>query len=134
MSTSLQVLAHRGLLDGPDHARENVLPALRAAAEAGFGLEFDVRQDADGQLVLSHDPAAWAPERDAVAFLADPPGDAIHAFNVKDPAAVAPALDAIDAAGTLARFFFFDFELACATPGDAAALAAAVTARGGAVA
>ena len=37
MSDPVQVLAHRGLLDGPDHARENALPALREAAARGFG-------------------------------------------------------------------------------------------------
>jgi glycerophosphoryl diester phosphodiesterase len=134
MSFPAQVLAHRGLLDGPDHARENALPALREAAARGFGSEFDVRRDGDGRLVLTHDPAAWAPEHDASAFLADPPGDALHAFNVKDAGATRAALDAIAAAGTIGRFFFFDFELACPDAGEADALRAEVAARGGAVA
>jgi glycerophosphoryl diester phosphodiesterase len=134
MSFPAQVLAHRGLLDGPDHARENALPTLREAAARGFGSEFDVRCDAGDRLVLTHDPAAWAPEHDALAFLADPPGDALHAFNVKDAAATRAALDAIVAAGTLHRFFFFDFELACPDAGDADALRAEVAAHGGAVA
>ncbi|MCW2994085.1 MAG: Glycerophosphoryl diester phosphodiesterase [Conexibacter sp.] len=132
--TSLQVLAHRGLLDGPDPARENLLTALSAAAAAGFGSELDVREDA-GALVLSHDPAPWAPDRDATAFLSDPPGDdLLHAFNVKDPGAVLPAVDVLAAAGALHRVFFFDVELACPDLEEAAALAAAVAARGGAVA
>jgi glycerophosphoryl diester phosphodiesterase len=134
MSDPVQVLAHRGLLDGPDHARENALPALREAAARGFGSEFDVRRDGDGRLVLTHDPADWAPEHDALAFLADPPGDAVHAFNVKDAAATRAALDAIADAGTIGRFFFFDFELACPDAGEADALRAEVAARGGAVA
>jgi glycerophosphoryl diester phosphodiesterase len=134
MSVPVQVLAHRGLLDGPDHARENALPALREAAARGFASEFDVRADADGRLVLTHDPADWAPEHDALAFLAEPPGDALHAFNVKDADATRAALDAIAAAGTWDRFFFFDFELACPDGAAADALRAEVAARGGAVA
>jgi glycerophosphoryl diester phosphodiesterase len=134
MSVPVQVLAHRGLLDGPDHARENALPALREAAARGFASEFDVRLDDDGRLVLTHDPAAWAPEHDARAFLADPPGDALHAFNVKDAAATRAALDVIAQAGTIGRFFFFDFELACPDAARADALRGEVAGRGGAVA
>jgi glycerophosphoryl diester phosphodiesterase len=122
------------MLDGRDPARENLLATLHAAARAGYGLEFDVRRDAAGRLVLAHDPAEWSADRDAEALLVDPPGDALHALNVKDPAAVLPALDALERAGTLHRFFFFDFELACADAAQAAALSAAVAARGGAVA
>jgi glycerophosphoryl diester phosphodiesterase len=133
-STPLRVLAHRGVLDGRDPARENLLETLRAAARAGYGLEFDVRRDAAGRLVLAHDPAEWSADRDAEALLEDPPGDALHALNVKDPAAVLPALDVLERAGTAHRFFFFDFELACADAAQAAALSAAVAARGAAVA
>jgi glycerophosphoryl diester phosphodiesterase len=128
----LQVLAHRGLTAGPDRARENALPALAEAAAHGFASEFDVRTGADGRLVLTHDPAPWAPAHDAARFLADPPGDGLHAFNVKERAALLDALDMIEDAGTMARFFFFDFELAC--PDEAPALRAHVAARGGAVA
>jgi glycerophosphoryl diester phosphodiesterase len=122
------------MLDGCDPARENRLDTLRAAAEAGYGLEFDVRQDRAGRLVLAHDPVEWSADRDAVALLADPPGDALHALNVKDPAAVLPALEVLERARTLHRFFFFDFELACSDAEEAMASAAAVRARGGAVA
>lgn len=128
------VLAHRGLLDGPDAVRENTLGALRAAAaEHGHGLEFDVRADGD-RLVLSHDPARWSPVLDATALLADPPGDALHALNVKEPAAMPAILDVLERAGTLDRFFLFDFELACATRDEAAALSAACAERGATVA
>jgi glycerophosphoryl diester phosphodiesterase len=129
-----RVLAHRGLLDGRDPERENLLPTLRGAAETGYGLEFDVRADAEGRLVLSHDPADWSSDRDANDLLANPPGDALHALNVKDPAAVPQILDAIEAAGTGERFFLFDLELACATPAAADELAELAKARGARVA
>ena len=46
--------AHRGLYD--DNARpENSLAAFRAAAEAGYGVELDVRLTRDGVPVISHD-------------------------------------------------------------------------------
>jgi glycerophosphoryl diester phosphodiesterase len=47
------VYAHRGL-----HSREipeNTLAAFRAAAERGYGIETDLRTDADGRIVLFHD-------------------------------------------------------------------------------
>ena len=45
--------AHRGLHDA---ARpENSMSAFRAAVEAGYGIELDVRLSADGELVVFHD-------------------------------------------------------------------------------
>lgn len=46
--------AHRGL-HGKGRA-ENSLSAFRAAVEAGFGIELDVRVSADGEVVVVHDP------------------------------------------------------------------------------
>lgn len=47
------VYAHRGL-HGRD-APENTLAALCAAAAQGYGIETDLRTDADGRLLLFHD-------------------------------------------------------------------------------
>lgn len=47
------ILAHRGYWTDPKN--KNTLSALRAALEAGFGIETDIR-DALGQLIISHDP------------------------------------------------------------------------------
>lgn len=47
------VYAHRGL-----HTRdvpENTMAAFQAAAERGYGIETDLRTDADGRIVLFHD-------------------------------------------------------------------------------
>lgn len=50
------VVAHRG---ASAHVPENTLRAFEAAVEAGVDVvEFDVRQSADGELVVIHDPIA----------------------------------------------------------------------------
>ena len=46
--------AHRGLYNDTDRP-ENSLAAFRAAAEAGYGVELDVRLTRDGVPVISHD-------------------------------------------------------------------------------
>ncbi|MBO7364746.1 MAG: glycerophosphodiester phosphodiesterase, partial [Lachnospiraceae bacterium] len=47
--------AHRGL-HTPDHSvPENSLPAFRAAAECGYGVELDVQLTKDGRVVVFHD-------------------------------------------------------------------------------
>lgn len=48
--------AHRGLWT-PDGPPENSIPAFRAAAEAGCGIELDVQLSKDGVPVVFHDPA-----------------------------------------------------------------------------
>lgn len=45
--------AHRGLHD--DKKSENSLSAFKAAKDAGFGIELDVRLSKDGELVVFHD-------------------------------------------------------------------------------
>lgn len=45
--------AHRGLHD--DKRAENSMSAFRAAVDAGFGIELDVRLSSDGVLVVYHD-------------------------------------------------------------------------------
>ena len=51
-----QVYAHRGLHTA---LRENTVDAFRAAVDLGVdGVEFDVRETADGVLVVHHDPVA----------------------------------------------------------------------------
>lgn len=46
--------AHRGLHG--DGRAENSMSAFRAAVEAGYGIELDVRLSSDGELVVFHDP------------------------------------------------------------------------------
>ena len=45
--------AHRGLWS--EKAPENSVPAFRAAAAAGLGVELDVRMTRDGELIVFHD-------------------------------------------------------------------------------
>lgn len=52
-----QNLAHRGLHNMEKRVPENSLAAFRAAAQAGYGVELDVRLTKDGQVVVSHDDA-----------------------------------------------------------------------------
>ncbi len=49
------VYAHRGLWTH-DGLTENSFEALLAAADAGLGIEFDVRPSADGVPIIFHDP------------------------------------------------------------------------------
>ena len=47
--------AHRGLYDNNGPCPENSLAAFRAAKEAGYSVEFDVRYTADRHVVVFHD-------------------------------------------------------------------------------
>jgi glycerophosphoryl diester phosphodiesterase len=48
-------IAHRGLHDASRGRIENTLGAARAAVDAGFAIECDVRLSADGEAVVFHD-------------------------------------------------------------------------------
>ena len=52
-SVTPAIIAHRGLVS--PEAPENTLSAFRAAVEAGFGFECDIRLSADGKLFTFHD-------------------------------------------------------------------------------
>lgn len=47
--------AHRGLHDGTQGRIENSRDAVRAAVQAGFGVEIDVQMSRDGQAIVFHD-------------------------------------------------------------------------------
>lgn len=48
--------AHRGLFDNSGLAPENSMMAFRRAITHGYGIELDIRQTKDEQLVVFHDP------------------------------------------------------------------------------
>lgn len=63
--------AHRGLWT-KDGLPENSLGSFRAAAEAGLGIEFDLRPSADGEVMVFHDAALERMTGAAGAFEALP--------------------------------------------------------------
>lgn len=48
-------IAHRGLHDSAKGIVENTATALQAAIDAGYGIEFDVQEAADGAAMVFHD-------------------------------------------------------------------------------
>jgi glycerophosphoryl diester phosphodiesterase len=48
-------IAHRGLHDRARGVIENTPSAVRAAVEAGYGIEVDVQRTAEGEAVVFHD-------------------------------------------------------------------------------
>lgn len=64
--------AHRGLHN--DERAENSMSAFRAAVEAGYGIELDIRLSKDGELVVFHDDTldrVCGREGKAIDFTAD---------------------------------------------------------------
>jgi len=55
MATFLRPVAHRGLHSAATGAVENTIKAFRAATDAGFAIECDVRPAADAGLMVFHD-------------------------------------------------------------------------------
>src|SRR4051812_24722623 len=109
---AIDILAHRGNIDGPHRERENTVQACAGALAAGFGLEIDVRHGQTGCYV-SHDMAMPVAgnslSRFVPLFRAHP--DRPVAVNVKELDNV-PALACLVRAGTFGRrAFLFDFEL-----------------------
>ena len=50
----MEIISHRGNLDGPDPARENTTEAITGAMALGYPVEFDLRYH-DGKFWLGHD-------------------------------------------------------------------------------
>ena len=111
----MEIISHRGNLEGPCHAKENSLAAISEAAQAGFGVELDLRLHVDGRWYLSHDPLSQA---ETAVWLDDNLksliGNNSHlqwAINIK-------AIHGLPELATLTRecwfhrnCFYFDFEL-----------------------
>jgi len=52
----MQIIAHRGNIDGPNPLTENQPETIDKAIEMGFDVEIDIRYDTiDGQFYLGHD-------------------------------------------------------------------------------
>jgi glycerophosphoryl diester phosphodiesterase len=114
------ILAHRANLEGPNPKLENSLEATQRALEMGFGIETDLRRDADRQFYISHDLQPRTPENDFGLFseLFQKFSDRVVAMNVKE-LGYEKDLIGLQTSGAMGRHsFYFDFELLePATPG-----------------
>lgn len=122
MSHQTTVLAHRANCDGPDRVHENSIPAVRLALRHGWGLEIDIRRDADGGFYISHDPRPSAAGAGADAYCAlfrAHPGARI-ALNVKELGYEADLIQYLDAQGVLPQMCLFDMEFLETIPGTTA--------------
>jgi glycerophosphoryl diester phosphodiesterase len=110
---TISILAHRANLEGPDPDRENLFASCARALSDGFGLETDLRRDAQGRFYIAHDPQPWSEQNDFSGFAELFRGfpDAVVAMNVKE-LGYEQALIALAGSGALGRaYFYFDFEL-----------------------
>lgn len=102
------MLAHRGLWS--PGVEENSLEALFRAAQAGFGIELDIR-DFGGELVVSHDLASTASPSfgEVLSVISDQPVGVL-ALNVKSDGLL-PLLEGFQSQLRSMDHFFFDMSL-----------------------
>ena len=116
------VLAHRGLVDGPDRAAENRLETVENALSMGFGLETDIRF-LDQIPYISHDRAQGSIDPSRMAEKHAPLWSASTrpiALNFKESGTESLLLDFLVRARVDRRVCVFDMELVEATPGETA--------------
>ena len=115
-------LSHRGNLQGPNPSVENRIPALRAALDAGCGIETDLRRADDGRFYLSYDeqasPEGMLAEDGFAIFRAYP--HATIALNIREPGGESALLDFLESQDVLPQMFLMGMELIEATPGSTA--------------
>lgn len=70
------LIAHRGLVDGPDRYKENSLTALLAARSQGFDVEVDIRYD-NYEFYVGHDDPMWKIDIQTLKSLGDVENDPI---------------------------------------------------------
>jgi glycerophosphoryl diester phosphodiesterase len=107
------ILAHRANLSGPHSAVENSVEACARALSEGFGLETDLRRDAQGEFYISHDAAPRSTENSLTRYteiFRKHPGAEL-AINVKEPGYEAELIALMRSGRLGARSFYFDFEL-----------------------
>ena len=120
----MRILAHRANWKGPDHLRENTLPAVRYCLEQGWGIETDIRRVPGGQFYLSHEPAelTGANQADAFCELFRRFPAATIALNVKELGYEIDLLNYLAQCQLLSQVFLFDMEMLEPQAGQAAAL------------
>jgi len=109
----MDILAHRANLQGPEPGIENSRPAIQHALQAGFGIETDLRRDAQGRFYIAHDPQPRTDENDFLGFAdlfrAFP--DRTIAMNVKELGYEADLIKLQTGGAMGSHSFYFDFEL-----------------------
>jgi glycerophosphoryl diester phosphodiesterase len=107
------IFAHRANVGGPNPASENSLSAMQQTLELGFGVETDLRRDAENRFYIAHDLQPWTGENDFTKFavlfrrFAGRP----VAMNVKE-LGYEPELVRLQNSGDMGNHsFYFDFEL-----------------------
>jgi len=109
----LEIFAHRCNIVGPEPEHENSFAATRRALELGFGIETDLRRDAQDRFYIAHDPQPWTADNDFKQFavLFRKFSALTIAMNVKELGYEADLI-ALQASGDLGgKSFYFDFEL-----------------------
>lgn len=94
------MIAHRGMIDGPDAYNENNPRVIMDAMNAGYDAEIDLQIGNDGRLYLGHDEPSYnisldfliqrglwihAKTRDALIFLATNIPNVNYFYHEKDP-------------------------------------------------
>jgi hypothetical protein len=118
----MNILAHRGLVQGPDRALENRADTVEAALAIGFGLETDIRFWSS-QAYISHDrlPESPDPSMSALDHVGLWSGStAPIALNFKEPGTAELLVDFLERTGTAGRVCVFDMELVEDVPGSTA--------------
>jgi glycerophosphoryl diester phosphodiesterase len=107
------ILAHRANLNGPNPPEENSPAACARALAEGFGLETDLRRDANGAFYISHDAQPRTPENALENFteLFRKHPDAELAINVKELGYETELISLMNSGRLGKRSFYFDFEL-----------------------
>lgn len=116
------ILSHRGNLVGPCPPAENRLPTIRAALECGWGVETDIRCDADGRFYISHDAKPSAHETPAEDFFAlfRAYPNATIALNIKELGSEDSLIGLLEHEDVAGQTFLFDMELLESTAGNTA--------------
>lgn len=109
----MDILAHRANVDGPHPASENSRDATRRALELGFGIETDLRRDAQKRYYIAHDPGAWTETNDLKSFVAlfREFSSRTIAMNVKELGYEADLIPLQQSGDFGDTSFYFDFEL-----------------------
>jgi hypothetical protein len=77
----MKLIAHRGLINGPDKTIENHPDQIKLAIDQGFGCEVDLWFDEDSRFYLGHDRPQYSIDKD---FLIEHKKRLwIHAKNLK---------------------------------------------------